>query len=100
VENADAFNEGFQIKIYGAGRHPNCRSSPVDDRAGRRADHPLVSHDKQTAVVRFYTLGGQYSSDWGEIMAAAILIVAPVLVFFLLMQRRFIEGMASGSVKG
>jgi raffinose/stachyose/melibiose transport system permease protein len=33
-------------------------------------------------------------------MAAAILIVAPVLVSFLLMQRRFIEGMASGSVKG
>jgi raffinose/stachyose/melibiose transport system permease protein len=60
----------------------------------------LQSHDNQTAVVRFYTLGGQYSSDWGEIMAAAIIIVAPGLVFFLLMQRRFIEGMASGSVKG
>ena len=60
----------------------------------------LQSHDQQTAVVRFYTLGGQYSSDWGEIMAAAILIVAPALVFFLIMQRRFIEGIASGSVKG
>jgi raffinose/stachyose/melibiose transport system permease protein len=60
----------------------------------------LQSHDRQTAVVRFYTLGGQYSSDWGEIMAAAIIIVAPALVFFLIMQRRFIEGVASGSVKG
>ena len=60
----------------------------------------LQSHDQQTAVVRFYTLGGQYSSDWGEIMAAAILIVAPAVGFFLLMQRRFIEGMAAGSVKG
>jgi len=60
----------------------------------------LQSHDQQTAVVRFYTLGGQYSSDWGEIMAAAIIIVAPCLAFFILMQRRFIEGMASGSVKG
>jgi raffinose/stachyose/melibiose transport system permease protein len=60
----------------------------------------LQSHDEQTAVVRFYTLGGQYSSDWGEIMAAAIIIVAPCVAFFLLMQRRFIEGMASGSVKG
>src|SRR5947207_2880636 len=30
----------------------------------------LQSHDQQTAVVRFYTLGGQYSNDWGEIMAA------------------------------
>jgi raffinose/stachyose/melibiose transport system permease protein len=60
----------------------------------------LQSHDVQTAVVRFYTLRGQYTSDWGEIMAAAIIIVAPCLIFFLLMQRRFIEGMASGSVKG
>lgn len=60
----------------------------------------LQSHDQQTAVVRFYTLGGQYTSDWGEIMAAAILIVAPAVGFFLLMQRRFIQGMASGSVKG
>jgi raffinose/stachyose/melibiose transport system permease protein len=60
----------------------------------------LQSHDVQTAVVRFYTLRGQYTSDWGEIMAAAIIIVAPCLIFFLLMQRRFIEGMTSGSVKG
>jgi len=60
----------------------------------------LQSHDAQTAIVRFYTLGGQYTSDWGEIMAAAILIVAPAVVFFLIMQRSFIEGMASGSVKG
>jgi raffinose/stachyose/melibiose transport system permease protein len=60
----------------------------------------LQSHDQQTAVVRFYTLGGQYSSDWGEIMAAAIVIVAPAVGFFLLMQRRFIQGMAAGSVKG
>jgi raffinose/stachyose/melibiose transport system permease protein len=60
----------------------------------------LQSHDQQTAVVRFYTLGGQYSSDWGEIMAAAIIIVAPAVGFFLLMQRRFIQGMAAGSVKG
>ena len=49
---------------------------------------------------RFYTLGVQYTSDWGEIMAAAILIVAPAVGFFLLMQRRFIQGMAAGSVKG
>jgi len=60
----------------------------------------LQSREQQTAIVRFYTLGGQYSNDWGEIMAAAILIVAPVLIVFLLMQRRFIEGMASGAVKG
>ena len=60
----------------------------------------LQGHPVQTAVVRFYSMGGQYSSDWGEIMATALLIVAHMVVFFLVMQRRFIEGMTSGSVKG
>ena len=48
----------------------------------------LQSRDAQTAIVRFYTLRGQYSSDWEEIMAAAILIAAPAVAFFLLMQRQ------------
>jgi raffinose/stachyose/melibiose transport system permease protein len=60
----------------------------------------LQKTDKNTAVVAFNLLSGQYSSDWGEIMAAALLIVLPVVILFLFMQRRFIEGMAGGSVKG
>ena len=35
-----------------------------------------------------------------EIMAAALIIVLPVVVVFVFLQRRFIEGMAGGSVKG
>lgn len=60
----------------------------------------LQSQDRLTAVVSFFLLSGQYSSDWGEIMAAALIIVLPVVVLFVLLQRRFIEGMAGGSVKG
>jgi raffinose/stachyose/melibiose transport system permease protein len=60
----------------------------------------LQQQDKLTAVVSFFLLSGQYSSDWGEIMAAALIIVLPVVIFFVLLQRRFIEGMAGGSVKG
>ena len=60
----------------------------------------LQKSDSNTAVVAFNLLSGQYSSDWGEIMAAALMIVLPVVVLFLFMQRRFIEGMAGGSVKG
>ena len=60
----------------------------------------LQGKEAQTAIVSFYSLGGQYSSDWGEIMAAALIVVLPVMVFFVLMQRRFIEGMAGGAVKG
>lgn len=60
----------------------------------------LQKADRLTAVVGFALLSGQYSSDWGEIMAAALIIVMPVVILFVLLQRRFIEGMAGGSVKG
>lgn len=60
----------------------------------------LQQQDRLTAVVSFFLLSGQYSSDWGEIMAAALIIVAPVVILFVALQRRFIEGMAGGSVKG
>jgi raffinose/stachyose/melibiose transport system permease protein len=60
----------------------------------------LQSQDRMTAVVSFFLLSGQYSSDWGVIMAAALIIVLPIVVLFVLLQRRFIEGMAGGSVKG
>ena len=60
----------------------------------------LQKADRLTAVVSFFLLSGQYSSDWGEIMAAALIIVLPVVVLFVLLQRRFIEGMAGGAVKG
>jgi len=60
----------------------------------------LQSQDRLTAVVSFFLLSGNYSSDWGQIMAAALIIVLPIVVLFVLLQRRFIEGMAGGSVKG
>lgn len=60
----------------------------------------LQSKEQLTAVVSFFLLSGQYSSDWGEIMAAALIIVLPIVILFVLLQRRFIEGMAGGSVKG
>lgn len=60
----------------------------------------LQKQENVTAVIAFYLLSGQYSSDWGEIMAAALIIVIPVVALFVFMQKRFIEGMAGGSVKG
>jgi raffinose/stachyose/melibiose transport system permease protein len=60
----------------------------------------LQKADRLTAVVSFFLLSGQYSSDWGEIMAAALIVVLPVVILFVALQRRFIEGIAGGSVKG
>ena len=59
----------------------------------------LQNDSNVTAIVRFYNLTGQYSTDWGEMLAAAVTIVLPVVLVFVLLQRRFIDGMTAGAVK-
>ncbi len=49
---------------------------------------------------RFYQLIGRFSSDTQQQMATATIIAIPVVIFFVLLQRRFIEGISSGAVKG
>lgn len=38
--------------------------------------------------------------NYGAIMAGAVIAILPVLVFFLIFQKNFIQGMLSGAVKG
>jgi lactose/L-arabinose transport system permease protein len=52
-----------------------------------------------TAPVALGTLIGLTKVSWGGIMAGAMLMTAPMLVFFLLLQRHFIAGIATGAVK-
>ncbi|NLU68987.1 carbohydrate ABC transporter permease [Streptomyces sp. HNM0574] len=42
---------------------------------------------------------GQHSSDTALLAAASLLIALPVVLVYLLLQRRFLEGMLSGAVK-
>ncbi|MFI6926239.1 carbohydrate ABC transporter permease [Nonomuraea spiralis] len=43
---------------------------------------------------------GQKGVDWGAIMAGSTLMTLPVVVFFLLVQRRMVTGLTAGAVKG
>jgi N,N'-diacetylchitobiose transport system permease protein len=43
---------------------------------------------------------GQRGTDWGAIMAGSTLMTIPVVVFFLLVQRRMVSGLVAGAVKG
>ena len=70
------------------------------ERVPDRHDLPAEGRTSSPPWSSFFLLSGQYSSDWGEIMAAALIIVLPVVILFVALQRRFIEGMAGGSVKG
>jgi multiple sugar transport system permease protein len=43
---------------------------------------------------------GQYSSEYGLIMAASVVTLIPVVIIFLLLQRYFVQGIASSGIKG
>ena len=53
-----------------------------------------------TATVRFSQMGSRFASDVPQQMATATMIALPTVVFFVLLQRHFIEGVTSGAVKG
>jgi N,N'-diacetylchitobiose transport system permease protein len=60
----------------------------------------LHTPQKQTLMVwlaSFTTLRG---TDWGPLMAGATLCALPVVVFFLLVQRRIAFGLTAGAVRG
>jgi N,N'-diacetylchitobiose transport system permease protein len=61
----------------------------------------LHDNGKQTITV-FLSLmyGGARFVDWGAIMAASTLVAIPVVIFFLLVQRRIAFGLTVGAVKG
>ena len=41
-----------------------------------------------------------FKVNWGDTMAAAVVITVPIIIVFLSVQKQFIEGLASGAVKG
>lgn len=46
------------------------------------------------------TLQGQYTTDYSVLMAASLLAVLPVLVMFLVLQKRVVQGLAFSGMKG
>jgi N,N'-diacetylchitobiose transport system permease protein len=61
----------------------------------------LNDQSKQTVTVWLsYFLGTSRQTDWGALMAASTLTAIPVVVFFLLVQRRIAFGLTAGAVRG
>ena len=61
----------------------------------------LSDQSKQTVTVwlsGFY--GTSRNTDWGALMAASTLTAIPVIVFFLLVQRKIMFNLTSGAVRG
>jgi len=61
----------------------------------------LNDQSKQTATVWLsYFTGTSRNTDWGGLMAGSTLIAVPVIVFFLLVQRKIAFGLTAGAVRG
>ena len=60
----------------------------------------LTSQEKKTIQLGLKMFISQYSSDYGLIMAGSVLSLIPVLAVFLILQKYFVEGVASTGLKG
>jgi N,N'-diacetylchitobiose transport system permease protein len=61
----------------------------------------LLDQSKQTVTVWLsYFTGTSRHTDWGALMAASTVIAVPVMLFFLLVQRKMRFGLTAGAVKG
>lgn len=62
----------------------------------------IIMTDKayRTLPVGIMDFVGQYETNWGNLMAASILITLPVFIIFMILQRQLIAGLTQGAVKG
>jgi raffinose/stachyose/melibiose transport system permease protein len=60
----------------------------------------LTDQDKFTVVTSYFNFTSRFSRDWGLTSAGAIMMILPIVTVFLLLQRRFIDGLTSGGLKG
>ncbi|PLS79803.1 MAG: carbohydrate ABC transporter permease [Chloroflexi bacterium] len=60
----------------------------------------LTSDSTFTLPVGVASLQGEFGTDYGVIFAGAALAALPMIVFFLVFQRYFLEGVRMGAVKG
>jgi ABC-type glycerol-3-phosphate transport system permease component len=56
--------------------------------------------EKFTLPVAIATFHGAHQTQWGLVFAASLFAILPVIIAFVLLQKHFIRGLTSGSVKG
>lgn len=64
---------------------------------------PLIIMTKETMYtlpVALANLNGQYNTEWGLLMAGSVVVLVPVLLVFICLQRYFMRGIALTGMKG
>lgn len=60
----------------------------------------MTEDSKFPVALGLPTLLGPYSQEYGAVMAGSFLSTLPIIIVFLIAQRRFIEALTAGAVKG
>ncbi len=60
----------------------------------------LNSQAYQTVPLALKNFTGQFTSDYPKMMAAMLMTMAPVVLFYFLFSKQIIKGMVAGAVKG
>ena len=60
----------------------------------------LIKPQNYTLTVGVANMQGEFLTDWGIIFSGAALAALPMIVFFLLFQKYFLEGVRMGALKG
>lgn len=58
------------------------------------------SSASRTVPIALNEFSSFFKVDWGDTMAAATIITIPIILVFMLIQKQFVAGLASGAVKG
>ena len=60
----------------------------------------LPGSKNATVQLTLYNFMGQYSNSYNLLFADVILITVPMLIVFIIFNKRIVDGMVAGSVKG
>ena len=60
----------------------------------------ISSTSKKTISLGIQSFIGEYSTDWGSLMAATVIAMIPIIIFFVFAQKNLVGGLSAGAVKG
>ncbi len=59
-----------------------------------------ISEQRRLLPVGLFTYISNYGVEWGQLMAATVIALLPIVIAFFLLQRFLVQGLMSGAVKG
>lgn len=60
----------------------------------------ISSTDKRTLVLLVYSAVGEFTVNWPMFMTLTVIVLIPMVIFFVALQKQIVNGLVAGSVKG